>query len=96
MNPSHQSDHSRTVLTSHLFYVYDAFSSFYFFLCSESDDDDEYIESDVGGSGSESTSVSCFAHFNVELCFDQIISIRVGMSSIFSRSSIYFIFCSSI
>ena len=27
-NQSHQSHHSRTVLTSHLFYAYDAFSSF--------------------------------------------------------------------
>ena len=30
MNQIHQSNHSRTGLTSHLFYAYDAFSSFYF------------------------------------------------------------------
>ena len=32
MNQSHQSHHLRTGLTSHIFYAYDAFSSFYFSL----------------------------------------------------------------
>ena len=30
MNQGHQSHHSRTGLTSHIFYAYDDFSSFYF------------------------------------------------------------------
>ena len=68
----------------------------FFLLRSESDEYDESDESDGDGSGSEFTFGTCFAHFDVELCSDQIISIRVGISSIFSRSSIFFILCSSI
>ena len=63
-------------------------------LCSESDDE-ESDESDGGGSGSAFTFDSCFSHFGVEIGIDQIISIRVGISSIVSRSSIL-IFCLSI
>ena len=67
----------------------------FFLLRSESDDDDESDESDGGGSGSEFTFGPFFAHFDVEIVSDQIISIRVGLSSIFLLSSI-FIFCLSI
>ena len=66
----------------------------FLFLCSESDDK-ESEESYGGGSGSDFTFDSCFSHFDVEIGSDQIISIRVGISSIVSRSSI-FIFCLSI
>ena len=66
-----------------------------FLLCSESDDD-KYDESDGGGSGSDFTFDSCFFHFDVEIGSDRIISIRVGISSIFLPSSIFSIFCSSI
>ena len=98
MNQIHQSHHLRTGLTSHLFYAYDIFFFFllYFFLGAESDDDDESDESDGDGSGSEFTFGPCFSHFDVQLCSDRFISIRVGISSIFSRSSIFSIFCSSI
>ena len=68
----------------------------FFLLRSESDDDDESDESDGGGSGSEFTFGPCFFHFDVELCSDQFISIGVGISSIFLRSSIFSIFCSFI
>ena len=61
----------------------------FFILCAESDDDDESDESDGDGSGSEFTFGPCFSHFDVELGSDRIISIRVGISSIFSRSSIF-------
>ena len=61
----------------------------FFALRADSDDDDESDESDGGGLGSEFTFGPCFAHFDVELCSDLIISIRVGISSIFLRSSIF-------
>ena len=54
---------------------------------SESDNDDESDKSDGGRSGSEFTFGPCFWNFDVELCSDLIISIRVAISSIFSRSS---------
>ena len=77
MNQSHQSHHSRTGLTRHLLYDYDAFSSFYFsfFFRSESDCIDESDKSYGGRSGSEFTFGPCFLHFDVELYSDQIISI---------------------
>ena len=61
MNQSHQSHHSRTGLTSHLFYACDAFSYLYvsFFLCSESDDE-ESEKSDGGGYRSDFTFSTCF------------------------------------
>ena len=68
----------------------------FLFLCSESDDDDESDKSDGGGSGSYFTFGPCFSHFDVEICSDRIISIQVGISSIFLPSSIFYIFCSSI
>ena len=46
-------------------------------------------------SGSEFTFCPWFLHFDIELCFDRVFSVRVGISSIFLRSSI-FTFCSSI
>ena len=97
MNHSHQSHHSRTGLTSHLFYACEIcfLSLRLFLLCSESDNE-EYDESDGGKSGSDFTFDSCFLHFDVEIDSYRIISIRVGISLIFSRSSIFSIFCSSI
>ena len=67
----------------------------FFLLRLESDNDDESDESDDDGSGSEFTFGTCFLHFDVEFCFDRVFSVRVGISSIVSRSSI-FTFCSSI
>ena len=68
----------------------------FFILRVESNYGDKSDESDGDGSGSEFTFGPCFLHFDVELCSDQVISIRVVISSIFSRSSIFSIFCSSI
>ena len=61
-----------------------------------SEDDDKSDESDGDGSGYESTFGQCFLHFDVELCSDRVISIRVRISSIFSRSLIVSILCPSI
>ena len=67
----------------------------FFLLCSESDDE-ESDESDDDGSGSDVTFGSWIVSIRVgisEIGSDRIISIRVRISSIVSRSSI---FCSSI
>ena len=68
----------------------------FFLLRLESDDDDESSdESDGGGSGSDLTFDLCFLHFDVEIGSNRVFYIRVGISSIISRSSI-FVFSSTI
>ena len=68
----------------------------FFLLRLESDDDDEsFDKSDGGGSGSDFTFDLRSLHFDVEIGSDRVFSIRVGISSIVSRSSI-FVFCSTI
>ena len=79
------SDESSFLCLRHFF-----FFLIFFLLRAKSDDDDKSDKSDGGGLGAEFTFGPCFLHFDVELFFDRIISIRVGISSIFSRSSIFF------
>ena len=58
----------------------------YFLLGAESEDDDKSDKSDDDGSGSEFTFGVCFLQFDVEICSDRVISSRVSISLIFSRS----------
>ena len=97
MNQSHQSHHSRTGLTSHIFYAYNTFIIFTFlsFRCQVWQWQQIwrirwwwirlwfYFQSVL-------FAVRC------ELCSDRVISSRVGISSIFLRSSTFSILCSSI
>ena len=72
------------------------FLLFTFISIGAESDDDESDESDDDGSGSEFTFGPLFSQFDVELCFDQVISSRVSISLISSQSSTFSIFCSSI
>ena len=95
MNQSHQSHHSRTGLTSHIFYACDAFSYLYvsfFYVLSLTKKN--LTNQMVADPGLILLSILEFLHFDVEIGSDRIISIRVVISSIVSRSSI-FIFCLS-
>ena len=65
------------------------FLSLRFFLLFSESENEKYDKSDGGRSGSDFTFGSCSFQSDVEIGSDRIISIRVGISSIIPRSSIF-------
>ena len=101
MKQSPQSHHSRTGLTSHIFYAYNAFSSFYFSFyyvlsLTMMTNLTNMMNQMVADQGVSSLSVRALHTSMLNYVLIKIIFIRVGISLIFSRYSIFFIFCSFI